>query len=714
MTNRFTTSFFRIILGLYMVAITALATQAQTLIYKANFSGNGATSGNNWVATPRNACTNDGDEFFGTRGGAFVMNNYDGDAGVGCPNGVSIGEFAGANNSTWVATIDISQYKNVNLSVAITSAGNLDNTGTGRDALIIRYNVNGGVGGGSSRAYNLQGSGFATVYRNDEPICGNTLTITVTFGTQAQDEFLFINDVTVEGELATKPSAAPRTLDRCVGEAAVLRIANVPTGSNIGWVDGNGNAVANNVATYTTPVFTTPGLFFYSALVNDPDGCETQVDFEVTITPRIGNVTLGDVIACTGETGRLTARVPTPGNYIYQWLGPNGVINNNNATLVIPNLTAANAGSYEVTVIDPNLGNCGIDAAQGNIDVIPGPGIVRITPDQVICTGQTTRLVASPSNQGNWSYQWFKDGRVLAATQQAISVNEAGQYEVIVSDATGQCIANAVSTSVTLQQSFGRVSVEETPIFCVGDDAQLTISTENPGNYQYSWLLPNGSTRSITGSNGSLNLPNIQSAGAGLYSLVITDPVTGCSNLDNPVEVEVALSNPPLPPILTQTNVCQGIPSINASSVPGSTIFWYNRLNAPDNEFIAEGFNFTPPAAGTYYAVAVNFAGGVQCQSTQISTSVQEAVPVEAQIAAVRTQLCESETTILTATGGTSYLWSNGATTNQITVPVGNYRVTVTNDKGCTGNAQATLQQLPPAVAAISGTPNFCAGQAPP
>jgi len=711
MIKMYLTTLLKPILGWCMMFTIFVSLQAQrTEFYRAIFAGTGATSGNSWTATGRNACVGDGGDFFGTQGGRFVLNNFDGDAGVGCPNGISIGEFSAANNSTWTATVDISQYANVGFLIAISTDGVLENNGTGRDGLRISYTVSGGVGGGG-QTFNLTGNGFSTIYGNDEPICGNTLTITVTFGTQAADESIFIDAVAVDGERATKPSAAPRSVERCVGQVAVLNIANVPAGAQIAWADGNGNAVGTNAPTYTTPVLNTAGAFFYTALVSDPSGCETELEFEVTVSSRIGNVTLSDVEACVGETARLTARVASSGNYVYEWTGPNGRINNNSPTLVIPNLSLANAGLYEVVVIDPNLGDCGIDDAQANVSVIPGPGNVRLTPDQIICTGGTTRLVASPSNQGNWTYQWFKDGRVLSATQQAISVNEAGLYEVIVSDPTGQCIADAVSSSVTLQNSFGRISVEETPVFCAGNDVSLIISTENPGSYQFSWLLPNGSIQNITGTNGTLNLRNIQAGNAGLYRLVVTDPVTGCSNLDNPIEVEVSLSNPPIPPIVSQTNVCEGFPTLQATNTPGSFIFWYASPNAPADQFVAQGFNFAPTVAGTYYAVAVNFADGIQCASRESAALVEQAIPVVAQITTVKNQLCENETTTLTATGGTSYRWSNGATTSQITVPAGNYRVTVTNDKGCTGNIQTTVQQLPPAIATITGTPNFCAGQ---
>lgn len=71
--------------------------------------------------------------------------------------------------------------------------------------------------------------------------------------------------------------------------------------------------------------------------------------------------------------------------------------------------------------------------------------------------------------------------------------------------------------------------------------------------------------------------------------------------------------------------------------------------------------------------------------------------------------LCSGETLKLTATAGTSYLWSNGATTQSINVMSGTYSVTVTNYCG-TGSATYTVppaHQTPTAPIALSDTVCF-------
>jgi hypothetical protein len=73
--------------------------------------------------------------------------------------------------------------------------------------------------------------------------------------------------------------------------------------------------------------------------------------------------------------------------------------------------------------------------------------------------------------------------------------------------------------------------------------------------------------------------------------------------------------------------------------------------------------------------------------------------------------ICAGTTTTLTAGAASSYLWSNGATTQSITVGAGNYSVTVTDANGCSATSATkpvTANARP--TAAVSGGDTICAG----
>lgn len=111
-------------------------------------------------------------------------------------------------------------------------------------------------------------------------------------------------------------------------------------------------------------------------------------------------------------------------------------------------------------------------------------------------------------------------------------------------------------------------------------------------------------------------------------------------------------------------------------------------------------FNWIAPIAGTgsvtFYG---SFLGGNNNGSSSgdltynSSTTVNEALPciITASIASNMDTICPQDSAILTASGGATYLWSNGATTASIKVPAGTYTVTATAVAGCTASKSKSI-----------------------
>ena len=120
--------------------------------------------------------------------------------------------------------------------------------------------------------------------------------------------------------------------------------------------------------------------------------------------------------------------------------------------------------------------------------------------------------------------------------------------------------------------------------------------------------------------------------------------------------------------------------------------------------------SITVSTAGDYSVTAFN--GTCEATSTSVTVTLTETPTPQITVEGAL-NLCNGETTILTASGGTSYVWSTGATTNSITVSTaGNYSVTAFN-----GNCEATSSSVtvtvtspPAAPSAIEGQVNVCTG----
>ncbi|MBL0082820.1 MAG: HYR domain-containing protein [Saprospiraceae bacterium] len=109
------------------------------------------------------------------------------------------------------------------------------------------------------------------------------------------------------------------------------------------------------------------------------------------------------------------------------------------------------------------------------------------------------------------------------------------------------------------------------------------------------------------------------------------------------------------------------------------------------------------PVATTSYSVVVTDGNG--CTNSASATVVVNPLPV-VTISATDTLVCGGDAVTLTASGGGSYAWSNGANTAAITVNVTattTYSVVVTDVNGCTNSASKTIY-VSPAMAWSSAT----------
>lgn len=321
--------------------------------------------------------------------------------------------------------------------------------------------------------------------------------------------------------------------------------------------------------------------------------------------------------------------------------------------------------------IDPFLNlNANQAACGGAVAVVTSSGPLNF------CQGGSVTLTA-PSGI---SYQWSG-----GQTTQSITVNTTGTYTVSVSNGTScNSISSPVNVTV-LSKPTPLISANGSSNICSGQSVMLTASAGN--SYQWS----NGATTQ------SVNIST-----AGNYQVTVTNS-NGCTGTS---------------PTHTVTQNTIPVPVINVS---GSTTFCdgsYATLSAPAGYSYQWSNGKTTQTINAYtagsYSVTVTSGAGCSSTSQAVNINVLPA-PVAALTANGPLSFCSSSSVSLSASGGVSYAWSNGANTPTIQVNAsGIYSATVTNNNGCTSESNSVYVDVLPApqpVITVNGPLTLTSGQ---
>jgi len=287
------------------------------------------------------------------------------------------------------------------------------------------------------------------------------------------------------------------------------------------------------------------------------------------------------------------------------------------------------------------------------------------------------------------SYLW-SDG----STTQSITASTAGNYAVTVTNADG-CSATSSAIAITTSNiSTPNITASGSTSICSGSSVTLSVPT---GYASYSWS-DGSTTNSISPTN------------SGNYTVTVTN-ADGCSTTTTATAVTV---NTPPTATITSTGtgaICAGASETLSANSGMSSYQWYANGTAISG---ATSATYTANASGNY-SVSVVDANG--CSDISTNYVITNAAPPTATITNSGSNvLCAGDSTILSAPSGmSSYLWSDGSTSQSLTVAAaGNYSVTVTNAGGCSATSTIlaiSTSQITAPMIVTSGALEFCQGE---
>ncbi|OWY25168.1 hypothetical protein BVG80_03630 [Sphingobacteriales bacterium TSM_CSM] len=228
---------------------------------------------------------------------------------------------------------------------------------------------------------------------------------------------------------------------------------------------------------------------------------------------------------------------------------------------------------------------------------------------------------------------------------------------------------------------------------CAGEQATLTftLTGNQPWNITYADNFGNNTTVSATASPFTVTVtPSLSTT----YSLAgITDAhCTGTTS----GSAAITVHSLPTPAISGNDEICSGQTAILDAGAGYATYLWSDGTTAQ---------TLTVSASGSY-GVTVEDAFG--CQGSDVFTVQVNTNP--APVIAGTLSFCPGDTSVLDAGSGyDAYLWTNGTTTQTLTVSAsGSYGVTVTDANGCTGPAMVTATVFTVSPPTIAGDTDIC------
>lgn len=434
---------------------------------------------------------------------------------------------------------------------------------------------------------------------------------------------------------------------------------------------GSASITANGAATYSWFPSATLNSSASSTVVSSPTNTTTYTVIGLTGTcadTAFATITVSNNITitasaspdsvCFGETSVINLNGATN----YTWTPQTGT------TVLNASSFATNPSTSTIYTIIGSSGTCS-DTVLQNVFIKTSP-VITVNPANItICPGSSILLNASGAN----TYSWFPstglsgtNGNNIAASPSQTTIYTVYGESNGCADTTTSTINVTVIPNLTVGAS--------NSIICEGESTNLTAS----GFTTYNWFpavdsYNNDSSQVIVSPNNST-------------TYTVSGSIGGCS-----VSKSILITVNPVPAINISAptdSLCYGDTATLTAS--GATnYFWYplNMFNANTGSTVQ---------AHPLSSILFTCVGMQQGCSDTVTVKVNVKNPVVIT-ALPDTAVCPGGSVTLTASGGTSYSWSNTQTTNQITVsPINETYYYVYGYNGSCSNVDSALVDLLP------------------
>ncbi|MCP4522185.1 MAG: T9SS type B sorting domain-containing protein [Cytophagales bacterium] len=465
-----------------------------------------------------------------------------------------------------------------------------------------------------------------------------------------------------------------------------------PTADASSWTEVK--APAQNDFTFTAdPANANHGdgdYFFVVSFTGDPESCAKISDpITLQFNPSY-DPTTADISYCKDETpaGDLSSQVTATNSGLISWYT---AATGGTASTTAPTATTTAAGTTSHWVTETVLGCEG-----GRIEFVVTVNDL-FTPTGTVadaCEGTIApTLTATAANSGTLTWYTAATGGTGSATAPSLSTGTAGTTSYYVTETVNSCEGPRHQIDFTVNAN-PTVTFDPLSSLCSAD-AAITLATVATVN-------PTGGIFSYDGNDET----SFDPTGKGGTTTTITYTYTDANGCINSATETIDVTNAIQPTISGATSYCEGSGGSATLTASGANTYTWSTGETTASITV-------DPNTTTEYTVTSIDANG--CENTNSATITVNPLP---NVSATTTDadLCAGESTQLTASGASTYIWDNGlsstATVNASPATTTTYTVTGRDANGCENTATQTITVTEIPVASLTLPSTICYDEA--
>jgi hypothetical protein len=338
------------------------------------------------------------------------------------------------------------------------------------------------------------------------------------------------------------------------------------------------NAQISSVAEYHVAIFNTEGAI---------SSRKATLNLQGTIPPVISaQPTNQTVVIGTDVSFTVAALSLEP--LEFQWLKDSrSVTNATNATLLLPLVSALDAGSYAVLITN-RLG--GVTSASARLEVRFPPSIRTQPTNQVALAGETVTIKAESAGSTPLEHQWFKNGLAIPGATNvqlgfsSIQGEDAGTYLLTVRNGYGSVRSDEVTLTVNVPVQIAFGPTNQTVL--AGAPAIFSVEATGTPPFLYQWFR-DGVV--ILGANSrTLTFNQTQPSDAASYKVNVRNPYGIMTSAEATLRINIPAAIPLQPKNQAVVLGSQASFTVGAVGTPPLRYSWFK-----DGQLIADATDRT-------------------------------------------------------------------------------------------------------------------------